>query len=323
MSITRRTLFIILTLGSAALVGAFGLVYPRIRAGIIFPADPVNQTASSDADRASLPLLSKAVLSVKGLTCSSCIQEIKTVLFRNPAVQKVFVDIERGKAQVFFQDSGNIEKMAKEITESGYPATVERVLSPDEVKNDQAEAATLSQLYVASIGGWDISRTDYETELEAALHQYRTLYGDRAFEGINGQTLADNLKVQCINRLIDEAIMHQEVLRADYSGTRNPEDEFQKFMTQNGFDRQSLEANVVGFGYPFAYYRKKFDSMILIEDYLESRILAKAATTFEKEDLYNEWFANAAALAEIIYYDADLEALSENAASSASCCPTE
>jgi hypothetical protein len=150
-----------------------------------------------------------------------------------------------------------------------------------------------------------------------------TLYGDAAFEGVDGQNLTANLKTQCLNRLVDEAIMLQEVSRAGFVGSRDPDAEFQKFMEQNGFDRASLKANIGSYGYELPYFRKKFENMILIEDYLESRVLAAATTAYEKEDLYNQWFANASALADIKYYDADLQTLLENAASSGSCCPTE
>lgn len=324
MIVNRKTLFISLTLGSIALVGVFALVYPRIT-GSDQPVDlaaPVE--VSTEEDSASLSL-SKAVLSVQGLTCSSCIQEVKSVLFQNPTVKKVFVDVERGKAQVYLTKgtSRSLEKMAQDITASGYPAVVEAVMTPQEVQKDLADADILSRIYVASIDGWEIPRAEFETEVNAAMLQYRTLYGEEAFAGANGQNLTDNLKVQCLNRLVDEAIMLQEVSRAGFTGKKDPDIEFRNFLDQNGFDNQSLKSNIESYGYQLPYFRKKFDNMVLIEDYLESRVLAKAATTFEREKIYNEWFANASSLVNIKYYDTELEALQQNTASAGSCCPTE
>jgi copper chaperone CopZ len=56
-------------------------------------------TASPPKIRADL---AKAVLNVRGVACSSCIQEIKDALSSIQGIEEILVDISRGTAQIYY-----------------------------------------------------------------------------------------------------------------------------------------------------------------------------------------------------------------------------
>ena len=60
-----------------------------------------------------------------------------------------------------------------------------------------------------------------------------------------------------------------------------------------------------------------------INKYLEEEILADASNEFEKQNLFTSWLNNAKVLAEVVYYDRDLEGLLQRQNASGSCCPVK
>ena len=77
-------------------------------------------------------------------------------------------------------------------------------------------------------------------------------------------------------------------------------------------------------GYEFDYFRKKFETQVLINRYLSNKILADASNDFEKQNAFNAWYQNAKVLAEVVYYDNDLKQLLQTQTSSGGgCCPVK
>jgi copper chaperone CopZ len=266
--------------------------------------------------------VAKAELTVQGLSCSSCIQEIETALARIEGIEEVLVDISRGRVQVYFDPDriDTTDEIAEEISNSGYPASVMKELDPQEVAAELAFAEEQARYYVVSVGGFKVARADFDTELAAASLQYRKLYGDEVFSGVNGEILEDNLKVQSLNRLVSEAIMLQEVSRAGQALIRNVDREFAVYLQQNGHDLETFKASIQEFGYPFEYVRKKFENQILIQEYLENTVMKSATTPFQQQTLYDQWYRNAQSLAEVVYFDKELERVAQNASAGSSCC---
>ena len=62
-------------------------------------------------------------------------------------------------------------------------------------------------------------------------------------------------------------------------------------------------------GYDFSYFKKKFETKVLINTYLNEKILADASNAFERKNAFNEWYNNSRVLAEVVYYGKDLERL--------------
>ncbi|UCF98334.1 MAG: SurA N-terminal domain-containing protein [Spirochaetaceae bacterium] len=310
--------FVVLLLSVAILLGIFKIGYDGFRSVDRRTRDSTPAIAAG----LSTAQFAKAELSVQGLSCSSCIQDIETALAGIEGIGEVLVDISRGRAQVYFdpQRIVNSDIIAEEISNAGYPAAVMREFDPQEVAAELAFAEEQTRYYVVSVGGFKVARADFTTELSAVRLQYRKLYGEEVFAGANGEILEDNLKLQCLNRLISEAVMLQEVSRAGQALTKNVDLEFEGYLQQNGQDLETFKAALQEFGYPFEYFKKKFENQILIQEYLENTVMKSATTPFQQQTLYDQWYRNAQSLAEVVYFDKELERVAQNASAGSSCC---
>ncbi|MFC1892352.1 heavy-metal-associated domain-containing protein [Thermodesulfobacteriota bacterium] len=77
--------------------------------------------------------LSKLVLNVSDMSCSGCVSTIKGSLSDFEGIGDILVDVGRGRTEVYF-DPGkltDITRIEKAITESGYPAKIQKVVSAD------------------------------------------------------------------------------------------------------------------------------------------------------------------------------------------------
>ena len=83
----------------------------------------------------------------------------------------------------------------------------------------------------------------------------------------------------------------------------------------NGKFSSELKEN----GYEMDYFRKKFETRVLINKYLEEKILPGVTNEYEKQRRYSFWFNNARLLAKVVYYDKDLERLVRKSSSGGGC----
>ncbi|MBW2468918.1 MAG: SurA N-terminal domain-containing protein, partial [Deltaproteobacteria bacterium] len=177
--------------------------------------------------------------------------------------------------------------------------------------------------YIATVSGWDIARTDFNTELVFVQKRYQQAYGENVFSTEQGKKLLDSLKAQVVSRLINEGIQMQEVQRAGYRVDSNiVEQELAEFMKQKELDKASLKASLEKNGYPYDYFMKKFENRVLLSRYLNEKVFSDAATDYDKQLLYQAWFNNARVLSEVTIYDKELKRLSRSASAGSSCCPT-
>jgi len=256
--------------------------------------------------------ISKAVLRVDGMSCSGCIYTIKSSLSGYTGVHDVLVNISDGQAEVYYDRTQlkDVNQIADAITTSGYPAKVTEVLSADQIRKERSFAATRSLNYIASVGEWDVSRNDFNTEQEHAKTRYAQAYGDDIFSTTRGSALMDNLKSQIASRLIDEGIQMQEIKKAGYTvGVTTVDAEFQNHLKQKGIGVEKFKTELEKAGYSFDYFMKKFENRILINRYLEDNIFESATNSFEKQRRYASWFSNARLLAKVVYYDKEIERL--------------
>lgn len=266
--------------------------------------------------------LSKVILNVSNMSCSGCISTIKSSVVGFQGIKETLVEISSGKVEIYF-DSDKLKDLslvAKAITDSGYPATVLRTLSADEVKRERALADARSKYYVVSIGGWDIARSDFDTELKTAKRRYTKIYGKDLFTRGQGKALLDNLKAQILSKLIDEGIMMQEIVKADFKvEKKTTKKQIKKFLKNHGKNLDEFKDSLKEIGYDYEYFRKKFEIKVLINQYINERILVEASNDFEKQKLFNAWFKNSKVLAEVVYYDRDLEGLIQKLSASSGC----
>lgn len=68
-----------------------------------------------------------ATLAISGMDCASCPITIKQVLKKEPGVSEVSIDLKLRVAMVKFDpDKTQPEKLAKAVSEYGYPTTVKK-----------------------------------------------------------------------------------------------------------------------------------------------------------------------------------------------------
>ena len=267
--------------------------------------------------------LSKAVLRVEKLSCSSCIQNIKDALSNIQGIEEILVDISSGTAQIYYSSKilKEPDRLAQAVTSKGYPATLVKISSSEDLRKEEAVAASRSQYYIASVGGWDISRSDLDTQLEHAKKRYAKTYGENLFSTAKGKTLADNLRGQIVSRLIDEGVMLQEITKAGYKvDSAAVEDEVKKVVQQSGKgSSEEFNTTLDENGMTLDYFKKRLETQMLISRYLEEKILTGASSDVERQNLFTSWFNNAKILAEVVYYDKDLERLVQQQSARGGC----
>lgn len=270
--------------------------------------------------------MSKVVLEVRDMSCSGCIATIKGSLSGVQGIKDVVVDIGSGKAEVYF-DGGelkDVSAVAAAITESGYPARVLKVLSPKDLAKERNLAAAKARYYIASVSGSDIARADFEKELEVTKRRYSKVHGDEIFNSSRGEALMDRLKAQVCSRLVDEYIFMQEVDKSGFEVDKETiEREFQKYLDKNGKNLEDFKIALKEAGYDFEYFKNKFDRKVKLNKYLVERVLADASSEFEKQRAFSSWFNNSKALAQVVYYDKDLQSLIQQRNSGGGCCPSK
>lgn len=286
----------------------------------------ITKTGITEESSAEDSDLSKLVLSVKNMSCSGCISTIKGSLSDIRGITDILVDISSGKTEVYFDKKTlkDVSQVAQAITASGYPAKVLRVISPEMLKEERDLATSKSQYYIASVGGWDVARADFNSELKVAKRRFLTTYGENLFETAQGKVLIDKLKVQIISRLIDEGILMQEIIKADFKvDAETVERELNAVLQEHGKNLDEFKKSLDEIGYDFNYFKKKFETKVLINTYLNERILADASNQFERQTRFTAWFNNSKGLAEVVYYDKDLQVLAQTQNTSGGCCPTK
>ena len=266
--------------------------------------------------------LSKVVLNVSNMSCSGCISTIKGALAGYTGIKDILVDISGGKAEVYFnrEELKDVSEIEKAITDSGYPARIMKTFTPEDLRNERDMAASKAEYYIASVSGYDISRADFGMELNAARQRIRKAYGDGILETAQGRTVDNRLKAQVASRLIDEGILLQQIKKSGYELNEDKLNiELAKHINNSGKNENEFQQSIRDDGYDYDYFKKRFETRLLINKYLDEKVLAGASTQYEKQRMFASWFKNSKLLAEVVYYDKDLENAARNLSASGSC----
>jgi len=304
----KRTFF---TNRMAALILAVSLIFT---AGKALAAKSVNNDVN----------LSKLVLNVSNMSCSGCISTIKGALAGYPGIKNILVDIGSGKTEVYFSpdELKDLSAIEKAITDSGYPARIIKTVTPEDLRKERDMAASKAEYYIASVSGYDIARADFTKELNAARQRIRKAYGDDILKTAQGRELDNRLKAQVASRLIDEGIFLQQINKSGYKLNEDKlNNELKKFIKDSGKNENEFQQSIKDDGYDYEYFKKRFETKLLINNYLDEKVLAGASNQYEKQRMFASWFKNSQLLAEVVYYDKDLENAARNSSASGSCCP--
>lgn len=290
-----------------------------IAASLILAAGTALAAKSTNSDGN----LSKVVLNVSNMSCSGCISTIKGALAGYTGIKDILVDISGGKAEVYFnqKELKDVSEIEKAITDSGYPARIMKTFTPEDLRNERDMAASKAEYYIASVSGYDISRADFAIELNAARQRVRKAYGDGILETAQGQAIDNRLKAQVASRLIEEGILLQEIKKSGYGLNEDiMNSELEKYIKNSGKNGNEFQQSIKDDGYDYDYFKKRFETRLLINGYLDEKVLAGASTQYEKQRMFASWFKNSKLLAEVVYYDKDLENAARNSSTSGSCC---
>jgi len=270
--------------------------------------------------------LSKVVLNVSNMSCSGCISTIKGALADYPGIKDILVDVSSGKAEIYYdrEKLKDLTEIERAITDSGYPAKITKTLTPEDLRKERDMAASKAEYYIASVSGYDIARADFARELNAARQRVRKAYGDDILKTAQGQELDNRLRAQVASRLIDEGILLQQITKSGYKLNENKlNSELKKFIKDSGKNENEFQQSIKDDGYDYEYFKKRFETRLLINRYLDEKVLAGASNQYEKQRMFASWFKNSQLLAEVVYYDKDLENAARNSSASASCCATK
>ena len=261
---------------------------------------------------------SKAILDVEGMSCSGCIFTIKSSLSKFEGIKEILVDVSSGKAEVYYDDKTlkNVDQVATAITASGYPAKITKIETAEQVKKNLDGMATRSRLYIASVGEVDISRKDFDSELAFAKKRYTKNYGKDLFTTDKGKALLNRLKGQIVSRLVNEGIQLQEIGKAGFKIDKSVVNkELNTFLNKKNMKLEKFKTALKEDGYSFDKFMIRFETRILVNAYLDSKVFPGSANDMEKQQLYANWFNNAKLLAKVVYYDKGLENLARNQSS--------
>ena len=161
-------------------------------------------------------------------------------------------------------------------------------------------------------------------EMNAAKQKFKKNYGDQLFTTPQGQALETRLKAQVVGRLIDEGILLQAINRSGYKLDEDAiKTELVKYLEKNGKNKKEFQQSLEESGYNYGYFIRKLETGLLINRFLDEKIMAGASTPYEKQRLFTSWFNNSKTLSEIVYYDKDVKQAVRNQSASGSCCPAK
>ena len=266
--------------------------------------------------------LSKAILNVSDMSCSGCIATIKGSLEGIQGIKDILVDLGSGKVEVYYDQAllADPAPIASAITAAGYPAKVLKTVSAEEIRKENNLAASKARVYIASVSGYDISRADFDVEMKVAKQRLQKSYGDE-FTNPNAAALNDRLKAQVASRLIDEGILLREIDRAGYKvDEKTMNTELEGYIRESGKTEKEFEKSVLDAGYNYDYFKKKFEAGLLINRYVDEKVLADAKDSNDRRRIFASWFNNSRGLTEVVYYDKDIEKAIKNQSASSNCC---
>lgn len=255
---------------------------------------------------------SKAILTVSNMSCGGCIGTIKKSVAGLQGTGNVDVDLASSTAQVLY--NGNIvtepQIIADAITDGGYPAKIQQLISAQQLKLETIEVSKHAKSDIAKVGRANISRKDFEIELDHARSRYQKIYGADTFSTPKGRQLLQRIQTQIALRLVDDAIKYQEVDKAGYTIRDDKiKDALSKYVKEKNITLDQLKSDLDANGYPFDHFKKKFSQRVKLQTYLEEEILSGSIDPDDRQQRYGNWLANARALTQVVYYDKEIETL--------------
>ena len=169
---------------------------------------------------------------------------------------------------------------------------------------------------VAIAGGRDIPCVPYATFGTEQLSEY-------VADGLRQRDaclMANHGQITIATSLISEGIQMQEIRK---TGFKLPPEtvqlELDEFLKKKGMTLDKFKQALDESGYEYAYFIKKFENQITINRYVEEKVFSGIGNDRDKRNQYSDWFNNASLLAEVVYFDRQLETLVKNSSGGSGC----
>lgn len=243
-------------------------------------------SASAEAARGGYAL---AEFSVSGLSCGSCVNNVREALAGVAGVGDVEVSVTRGRATVeYLAGRTDAEALAARIGAAGYPATVARTLSAAEYRALAEDRAALADRFVGRVGARLIGRDDFA----AALARFE----------VDGSVPSGGLL-----KAVWQTIVQRQLLlaAAEASGVVVQEGEV---------DLEMKRRNVA------ASERAALKEDLVIGRNLEEHVLAGEHDPLRRRALLDAWYRDLAAATVVEIFDPALQTALEGGGCGGSCC---
>jgi copper chaperone CopZ len=268
----------------------------------------------------------KAEYIVEGITCSSCIQDIKDCLGDISGVQTVLVDPSSKSVQVYYDDSliSDNKVISDALSKRGYSSTLSGFYTTDELKKTISLKASKSENYIASVGGLDISREEFKKQVDIEKAKYENIYGSQIFISSRGKQLIENMKKDIFARLVDESVVLQEIVKSGFKLKADEVDvALTKYLKPKNMTISEFKSYLAKQNTDYDYFYRKFSDRVLINKYLEKNVYKEFGSDYEKQQQFSSWFNNAKTIAQVVIFDKDLESLQNNTnTAQGGCCAT-
>ena len=247
----------------------------------------------------------RAEYSVKNLTCGSCARNIQQAVATLPGTGEADVSVTMGRATVEYDPAKiSVQKIARAMTQAGYPAESLRTLAVEEYRNLKSDQSRLAARYVARIGDHLLSRDDFAREMSRRMNESPPKPG--------------------LLRSVWEELRRQELLllAAERNGVVVPDAEVALEIDKMRKETPDFEKQVEArFGGREAFSRRVRNEMI-IDRNIEEHVLPGIKDDVSRRQKLDSWFRELAAGTAVTIFDPALKAAVESGSGGCggSCC---
>ncbi len=247
-------------------------------------------------DRDANASFAMSEMTVKKLTCGSCVSNITTALAAVAGVESVEVSVTTGRSQVLFNPAiVDAQQIAKVVSDAGYPATVTRQFSNEQYLAMQNEEAKLAEIYVAKIGQRLLARDEFDQ-----LVTQRLIAG-----GLQNRPEMKQQIVKQTWQSLKQRILLIGAAETNRVVVQDGEVELKiKQMQQQmpNFDNY-VKAKYVSSD---DFFRQIKEDMIINKN-IQENVLAGISNPNQRQTRFNQWFQDLIGNSPVIIYDAALK----------------
>jgi copper chaperone CopZ len=246
-----------------------------------------------------------AEFQIEKLTCGACVGNIREALSGTDGIGGVDVNLTSNRGRVTYDpEEVDSQQIAEIITSAGYPAMLRMELSAQEYSSMQKEQESLSEKYLAKIGGRYLLREDFEAALRQRTgHDALPPLDERLWQ----TTWQDVLQREL---LLSAAEKNNVIVQPGEVEARL--DELKK-------GHQGLEQLVTRRYGSVEQFRDRLHQDMVINKNIENHVLAGITEENQRKQRLSTWYAELQSNTEVTIYDNQLKSASQTSGGCACC----